>query len=158
MPTSLPALVAAKKSLTSAPTWVERGPMGLELTAPLEIDGVVIEGLSLRGRARKPLQDRELIFQLEYRHAQIAGGPCCRIEWRPLSAHNNKALGPRQFRHVLLTGSHHHPFDLNSAHSKEAVLRGELPIAIPINDDPKNYRALLGLVGKEFNIAAIQQI
>lgn len=158
MPTRLPTLVNATKSLGSVPTWVERGPTGLEFTVPLEIDGVVIEGLGLRGRACKPRADREVIFQLEYRHPQIVGGPCCRIEWRPLGAHSNKGLGPKQFRHKLLVGSHHHRFDLNWERSPEAVLRGDLPIAVPINDDPKGFRPLLAVVGKEFKIIKIQQI
>jgi hypothetical protein len=158
MPTELPGLISADKLLSIIPAWVERGPDGLEFTAPLEADGVVIEGLNLRGRARKSLIDREVIFQLEYHRPQIVGGPVCRIEWRPLNAHNNKGLGPKEWRHMLQTGSHHHRFDLNWARSPEACLRGDIPVAVPINDDPKNFRALLALVGKEFRVNKIQQI
>lgn len=158
MPTKLQNLVTAGKTLVTAPSWVERGPDGLEFLASMEIDGVVVEGLSLRGRARKSLPDREVVFQLEYRHAQIIGGPVCRIEWRPLSAHCNKALGPKELRHIVQEGSHHHRFDLNWQLSNDAVLRGDLPIAVPINDDPKSFRALLAIVGKEFRIKRIQLI
>jgi hypothetical protein len=158
MPTRIQGLVAARKSLSSVPSWVEYDPDGLQLRVPLEVDGVVIEGLTLRGRVRKQLENREAVFQLEYHHAQIIGGPVARIEWNPLSVHNNKGLGPKPFRHILQDGSHHHRFDLNWARSNEAVLRGELPIAVPLNPNPKNFRDLLGVVEKEFRIDAIQQI
>jgi hypothetical protein len=137
MPTRIAGLVAAEKSLIDVPAWVNRGADGLEFSVPLEIDGVTVEALTLRGRARKSLADRELAFQLEYHHASIIGGPVARIEWRPLNPHSNKGLGPKQFRHIIQTGSHHHCFDLNWQRSQEAVLQDSLPIAVPI-EDPGN--------------------
>jgi hypothetical protein len=153
----LPALVGAEKVLAAAPSWVQRGADTLDLTASLEIDDVAVEGLTLRGRARKPLPDREVIFQLEYRSHE-GGGPICRIEWRPLNKHNNKGIGPKQLQNVIQDGSHHHRFDLNWQRSPAAVLRGELPIAVPLDDDPTNFRALLAVVGKEFRIRRIQSV
>lgn len=158
MSAAVPALVTAEKELTVVPAWVDRGPLDLDFSAPLEADGVVFQGLTLRGRVRKALPDRGVTFQLEYHAPQIIGGPICRIEWRPLSAHSNKGLGPKPLRHVLQTESHHHRFEDNWKHSPEAVLRGDLPIAVPVNDDPKNFRELLALVGKEFRIRGIQRI
>jgi hypothetical protein len=67
-------------------------------------------------------------------------------------------LGPKEFQHILQTGSHHHRFDLNWARSPDAVLRGELPIAVPIENEPTSFRALLALVGKEFRIKKIQSV
>jgi hypothetical protein len=157
MEDDLPRLVGVKKALSVIPTWIERGPNGLGFVTSLEAEGVVIEGLTLRGRACKSMADREVIFQLEYHRAQIAGGPICRIEWRPLNGHNNRGLGPPEFRNIIQTGTHHHRFDLNWARSQTACLRGDLPIAVPL-DDPQNYRALLGVVQKEFTIEGMQQI
>jgi hypothetical protein len=153
----LPALVGAEKVLVITPAWIDREADALDLTAPLEIDGVAVEGLTLRGRARKPLADREVIFQLEYHAPEIVGGPVCRIEWRPLNKHNNKGLGPKEFQNVIQDGSHHHRFDLNWKRSEAAVLRGEIPIAIPI-EDPGSFRGLLAVVGKEFRIRRIQSV
>jgi hypothetical protein len=153
----LSALVGADKVLVVESTWVERGVDGLELTAPLEVNGVAVEGLTLRGRARKPLADREVIFQLEYHTSEVIGGPICRIEWRPLNKHNNRGLGPKELRNIIQDGSHHHRFDLNWERSQAAVLRGEIPIAVPF-DDPANFRALLAVVGKEFRIKRIQSV
>jgi hypothetical protein len=159
MPTKIAGLIAAEKDLIDVPAWNERGADGLDLSAPLEIDGVVVEGLTLRGRTRKPLQDRELIFQLEYRHSQIIGGPVSRIEWRPLNPHSNKGIGPKHLQHAIQDCSHLHPFDLNWERSQEAVLRGDLPIAVPLTEhwpEPENFRAFLAVVGKAFRIRNIQ--
>jgi hypothetical protein len=155
----LPALVAADKELAGEPAWRPgRGPDDLEMSVPLEIEGIVIEGLTLRGRVLKSLPDREVAFQLEYHGPRIIGGPICRIDWKPLGTHSNRGVGPKDLRHVLQKWSHHHRFDLNWARSEEGVLRGEIPIAVPLETDPKNFRDLLGVVGKEFKIARIQVI
>jgi hypothetical protein len=154
----LPALVGAEKVLVVPPAWLERGPGVLEMTAPLEMDGVAIEGLSLRGTARKSLADRQVIFQLEYHAADVIGGPICRIEWRPLNKHNNRGIGPKELRNIIQDGSHHHRFDLNWDRSQTDVLRGQLPIAVPLNIDPTSFRALLEVVGKEFRIRRIQSV
>lgn len=154
----LPALVSADKVLAATAAWVERGPGVLELSASLEVEGVAIEGLTLRGAARKPMQDRQVVFQLEYHAVGITGGPICRIEWRPLSAHNNRGIGPKELRNIVQTTSHHHRFDLNWDRSQAAILRGEIPIAVPLNPEPENFRALLAVVGKEFRIRRIQSV
>jgi len=157
MPDRIEALIAATKSLSDVPAWVLSGADDLGFTAPLEVDGVTVEGLTLRARARKSLADREVIFQLEYHHSQ-GGGPVARIEWNPLNAHSNKGLGPKHLRHLIQKGSHLHCFDLNWRHSQEGVLKGLLPIAIPINEEPQNFRALLGVVGTTFRINNAQLV
>ncbi len=157
MPDKIEGFVASEKTLIDVPAWIARGTDGLEFSASLEMGDVTIQGLTLRGRARRSLADREVAFQLEYHHAQIIGGAVARIEWRPLNPHSNKGLGPKHLRHIIQAGSHHHPFDLNWRQSRDSVLQGHLPIAVPF-DDPNNFRALLALVGKEFRIANIQLV
>ena len=75
-----------------------------------------------------------------------------------MNAHNNRGKGPRKWRFIELSGTHHHRFDLNWDHSQAAILRGELHIAVPLDPDPDNFRALLAVVGKEFRIKRIQSI
>ncbi len=77
----------------------------------------------------------------------------CRIEWRPLSAHNNKGLGPLAYQHLLQSGSHHHSFEINWAHCASQVRRGTLPLSVPIKDEPEDFGKLLALVGSEFKIS-----
>lgn len=158
MSLSLPELVDLEKELAVEPAWVERAADVLEFSSPLESDGVILEGLTLRGTARRSLADRMVMLQMEYHAPNIVGGSICRIEWRPLSGHNNKGLGPKPFRHVLQTGTHHHRFDLNWQRSPDAVQKGDLPIAVPIQNDPASFRALLALAGKEFRIKRIQLV
>jgi hypothetical protein len=158
MSSTLPVLISADKELSVVPTWRARGADDLEFSVPLEVDGVVLEGLTLRGRVRRSLPDREVVFQIEFHGPRIIGGAVCRIEWKPLSAHNNKGIGPKELRHLLQKGSHHHRFDLNWAWSQDAVLKGDMPIAVPLKEEPKNFRALLGVVGEEFRINRIQEV
>jgi hypothetical protein len=136
MAVDLPALVAAQKDIGAISAWIDRDADAIEFTVSLEANGVVIEGLTLRARGRKSLPDREIIFQLEYHAPQIIGGPICRIEWRPLSTHNNKGVGPKEWKYRIIRGTHHHRFDLNWKHSEAGCLRGDIPIAVPMDDPP----------------------
>src|SRR6476620_2471785 len=124
MPTRIEGLISANKALHGVPVWRERNRDALDFSVPLEIEGVTVEALTLRGHALKSIADRDLIFQLEYHHALIIGGPVARIEWHPLRPHSNRGLGPKEFRHIIQDKSHHHRFDLNWRHSKDGVLRG----------------------------------
>lgn len=79
----------------------------------------------------------------------------CRIEWRPLKPHDNKGLGPEEFRMRKITESHIHPFDLNWEHSPPQVRRGNLPIAVPICEAIDSYEEALAFVEKEFRIKGV---
>lgn len=111
-------------------------------------------------RAHLLMPDRALTAQIEYHpeHGPRKGGPICRIEWRPVKTHNNKGVGPEELRFLPQIGSHHHPFELNWTHSETRVRRGELPIAVPINDDPATYRQALAFVGNEFRIKGVENL
>lgn len=156
MPADLPELFNATKELPLAPQWAERDSERLVLVSPLEIRGVVIEGLWFRATAMIEMPDEAVTCQIEYHPPRGGvGGALCRIEWRPLSGHNNKGLGPPEHQHRLIRGSHHHRFDLNWGVAPKSVRRGNLPVAVPLNDDPADFETLLALVSKEFNIANI---
>ena len=75
-----------------------------------------------------------------------------RIEWKPISSHNNKNVGPVEFRFLNQSGSHHHPFALNWEHSASQVRRGALPIAVPIAPEP-TFEEVVALVGREFRVS-----
>jgi hypothetical protein len=97
MQVELPALVAAKKTLPITPVWRRTGTLDwIQATAPLDIDGVTVEGLRVRVTAKQGLSNENVTCQLEYLpspRGSVRGGPLWRIEWRPLSPHNNKGLG-----------------------------------------------------------------
>jgi len=159
MESEFPRLFRATKTLATTPSWEERDSQNLVLLTPLEVDGVVVEGLRLRGAAIRSMQDENVCFQLEYFTTRTkAGGPLARVEWRPLRGHNNKGNGPKALRHKLITGSHLHCFEENWKQSPAHVMRGELRVALEINPDPSNFRELLALIGREFRISNVQQV
>lgn len=152
MPINFTEVFEAQKALAIAPSWSPRNSEGLEIVCPLSIDGVIIQGLQFRATARVRLPDEMLTFQVEYHPDTEAGGPLARIEWRPMSPHNNKGVGPVEWQHKLITGCHHHPFAMNMEFAESEVKKGKLPVAIPLTESPANFPALLGFVGKEFRI------
>jgi hypothetical protein len=159
MPLDIETIFGSEKMLATAPTWQERDSEVLEVLCPLEIDGAAIEGLVFRMRTRKRIPDEIVTVQIEYHPANEPGGPLSRIEWRPLSSHNNKGLGPKQFRNRIITGCHYHPFQLNLKHAPDQMRRGgRLPIAIPMVTSPRNFDELLGFVKKEFRIINIEWV
>lgn len=153
----LEALFAADKLLAIAPVWGTRGDL-LEVICPLEIDGAVVEGLQFRLTARKSMQDEMVTAQVEYHPSDQAGGPLARIEWRPLSGHNNRGRGPRAWQNRLIDGCHHHRFDLNMKFAPKDINHGHLPIALSLEDSPKDFDSLLQFVHKEFRITNIQWV
>lgn len=156
----LPDISAATKLLPQFPEWKQRDKDWLFLVSPLDIDGVTVEGLQMRATALVALPDECVTFQIEYypRPSNVKGGPLCRIEWRPLKGHNNKNRGPVELRNVPQKCSHDHGFDLNWGEDPKAVRRGELPLAVPINQNPQDFEGLLAFVKKEFRISNVELI
>lgn len=155
----LPEIMAAEKLFASRPVWKHRDRGWLFATAPLKIEGVVMEGLKFRATALACRPDESLTFQIEYlptiRGAK--GGPLARIEWLPITPHNNKGVGPAELRFLDQTGSHNHSFDLNWEHSPSQVKKGALPISVPIFPEP-SFAEIVVLVAKEFRIGPVDWI
>jgi hypothetical protein len=158
MAENLEKLFSSEKLLAIAPSWEDVGGDVLEIVCPLQIDSTVIEGLQFRLTARKSMADEMVTAQIEYHPASESGGPLARIEWRPLSGHNNRGRGPKALQHRLIKGCHHHSFASNLKHATKELGRGPLPVAHPIDPSPANFDELLQLVSKEFRITNIQWI
>jgi hypothetical protein len=157
MALELLTLFQTEKLLAIEPNWVEQDSEGLMVLCPIEVDGVTIEGFQFRATARKRLPDEMLVFQIEYHPPAERGGPLARIEWKPLSSHNNKGNGPPKWRNQMIRGCHYHRFDLNLKYAPKALRQGaNLPIAVPLDDSPENFYGLLDLVKKEFRINNIE--
>jgi hypothetical protein len=156
MASDLVTLFQAEKVIAAAPDWVDRGAEELSVVVPLMVRDVVVEGLLFRAIARTHMPDEMVTFQVEYHPPMKVGGPLCRIEWRPLSGHNNKGLGPKEWRHKNITGCHHHSFDLNHRYAPNEMLKGVLPIALPLEVSPVNFSALLDFAKKELGIDNIE--
>lgn len=151
------AFVEQEKNLGIPIRWSRDGD-SLVFVAPLETEGITIEGLQLRGRTKTFYPERDVTFQLEYQGLTHKAEPLARIDWRPFHTHNNKGRGPEKFRFKQQTGSHHHCFAENWNSVFNQMLKHNLPIALPIDPEPQGFVELLAVVRKEFRITDVGAI
>lgn len=157
MAIDVPNIFASKKTLSVPGSWVERDGQRLMLVAALDIDGVTVEGLVLRGTALKDCPDEAVMFQLEFKHdPKRPDRAIDRVDWRPLHSHNNRGKGPNEHRYKLISGTHRHAFDLNWLKGEERMRKMNLPIAQPVNPDLVTYDNLIEFVRKCFRISPIE--
>jgi hypothetical protein len=156
MTLDIEAFFKADKTIPIPPDWFVLDSEWIGFACPLDVDGVTLAGFRLQAKAMLRQPDRHVVMQLEHLPPTDKGGAICRIEWRPFSGHNNKGNGPANLRFKDILTSHLHPFDLNWRECEKSVRRGQLPIALPLDPDPPNYREFLALVGIEFRIENIQ--
>lgn len=153
MPDTLREIIAAEKLIASPAEWTKKGHrLGLKL--PLEIDGLIEEGLFLRATAIENMPDREMVFQLEYHGVRIAGdtGPLQRLEWNTLRPHNNKGKGPPELRFMDQFPTHVHLFEDNWNEVSGALKGDNLPIARPVSQPIQSLTECLDFVGNLFRI------
>jgi hypothetical protein len=148
----LAGLYLGIKRLPASVGWIEKDFENLVLVSPVEIDGVVVEGLRFRLTAMRSMPEEAVTCQLEYHERRRVGGPFCRVDWRPIHRHDNRAIGPPELRHRRFTGSHHHGFNINWTYAAAMVRRGNLPIVIPLDSEPQNFSELIAFLGKELRI------
>lgn len=150
----------AEKLLPLQPLWMKEANDRLALVSPLDVDGITLEGLRLRVTAIVTRIDECVTAQVEYvpPKRDVRGGALARIEWKPLKGHNNKNVGPLELRNIVQYGSHHHSFDLNWNQQAAKLRSGNLPISVPLDPDPINFKALVDLIGQEFRIRNIDWI
>ncbi|WP_310498330.1 hypothetical protein [Sandarakinorhabdus sp.] len=153
MPDTLHELVKAEKLIAAASEWTRKGRR-LELKLPLEIDGLIEEGLFLRASALERLPDREVVFQLEYHGVRIPGegGPLARVEWNSIRPHNNKGIGPPELRFLEQSPSHMHLFEDNWSDTTGALRGDNLPVARPVPQPIQGFDECLRFVGSLFRI------
>lgn len=159
MADTLHDLVAAEKLIAAPADWTKKGRR-LELKLPLEIQGVIEEGLFFRGCALEHLPDREVMFQLEYHGVRIPGGtgPLMRMEWNSLRPHNNKGRGPLEFRFLDQHPSHVHSFEDNWNEYLGALMKDNLPIARPISEAIQEFADCVKFAGNLFRIINIDVV
>lgn len=129
----------------------------LRIVSPLEVDGVIQEGFRFHGKTLIDTPDRNVTFVLSYTDARSSdkGVTIAKAEWEPISSHNNKGLGPQEFRHRIQTCSHVHCFDDNVILKGDIWLKRKLPVALPIEPPPQTFRDFLEFVGERFKIPNI---
>jgi hypothetical protein len=159
MAETLRELVISDKSIAAPTDWAQTGRC-LELKLPLEVDGLIEEQFFFRATALAHLPDQQVAFQLEYHGIRIPGGtgPLCRLEWEPKGTHNNKGRGPAHLRFIDQVGTHFHPFEENWSDEDGALLRDNLPIAVPVLLPIQGFRECLAHVGNLFRINNIDVV
>jgi hypothetical protein len=150
-------IFAETKTIPVMAEWVVGDAGALTWLAPLAVGGATVSGLRLRVRAMKHEPQAAVTAQLEYIPAG-KGGSLDRIDWRPVHRHNNKGIGPDQYKFITQNGSHHHQFALNVKDNGLAMRKGNLPIAIPIASDPVNFDELLDFIGRTYNIDGVANL
>lgn len=158
MAADLRELFEAQKDLAVKPQWVATDSAWFNLDAALDVDGVTVEGLELRGGAGQALPDRAVRFQLQYHPARGPCVPLCRVEWRPLAPHTNPNKGPEHLRLLKVDGTHIHGFENNYLEGEGRMISGNLPLAEVLNPDPKSFQELLDVAGKLLRINGMEQI
>lgn len=157
MHADLKALAESEKTIVIFRDWIVLSDGWMEFISPLDIDGVTISGLQVRVKAKKDLPDENVVAQLECIGKKNKHEPLARAEWRPLSGHNNKGKGPPELQYTQIEGSHHHPFELNFDAISNAMLRPNLPIAIP-NQDIDSYVEFLDFCAQCFKIGNMTSV
>lgn len=162
MPGLYHPLVENWKSLIAPVSWSapDSKDQHIGFLAPLDIDGVTIAELALRGGAYDDLVDRAVTLQLEIGHSGLRGRiPLIRLDWRPISpVHKNPNKGPIEHRRKVVFGTHRHPFEANWIENEQRMLMGNLPVAIEISPDIQSFSDFLDYAKILFRINNIDQI
>ena len=148
----LPAFVGSLKTIPSRKDWPSAVSHDLSWRSVLDIDDVTVAGLQLRVEAHELLEDEAVRVQLEYHPPRGKCEPLARVEWRPLSYHNNKHRGPTELRLRPFRSTHVHPFEFNWLEAENRMLTGNLPIALPLQD-VDSYKDFLDICGGILNIS-----
>lgn len=145
------------KAVSIMTGWQEHDSGRLSIVIPLEdSDGVTLEGMQLRGRAKKSLPDSDVSFQLELHAARMKSPIIERIDWRPRGTHRNPNNGRHtDLRRKIVLGSHVHPFERNYMQETD-TMRRHMPWAEPLAAEPANFSDLLAVVGARFRIDGLQ--
>lgn len=147
-----------EKLVAGSPSWsdAEGADKRTKLVAPLLLNGRVLRGLELIGRASIEVRNADLSFQLIYlpTNNRRDAVQMARVDWRPKTPHGNDH--PRTPAHLLgdITGTHHHSFELNWSETNGAPLKW-LPIAEEISPDFQSFAELIDGVGQLFRISNI---
>ena len=149
------------KSLVSPVSWPPADSNGyMEFVVPLSVDGVTVEGLSLRGACYESHANESVMLQIEVGKPGIRTRiPLSRVDWRPLNGpHRNPRSGNSEYSGLVIGGSHYHPFDLNWVNANLTMRSGNLPFAIEILPDFQSFAEMVDFVEKRFKINKLGQI
>lgn len=153
---SLLELISANKELPFAPSWTtEAGREFSQLVSPVDVDGLTIQGARFGAKAHIYRHDQCVSFRLDTIIPEMSGKytPLIRFDWLPGAAHNNAGRGPEHLKFQQFDCSHIHTYEWNWKAGKP--LKGNMPIAVPIDELLLNYQDALAYTEKLFRIKGV---
>lgn len=155
MPFTHAEILEAQKQVRPLRAWLPADESGIiRWRSALSIEGATVEGLFLHGRATASEPGRDVSFMLEHSPAGQKKRTIDRLDWRPITGHSNRMIGPAEFRLMIIEGSHRHSFYENL--TSDGVLReGNLPIAVPILDPLETFGAFIAFVEKTYKVEGL---
>ena len=152
---------SSAKKFSQRPVWTYGGVNNDKwlLRTPLAIDYVTVEGLYLDGWCFVKDVERCVTFNLLFFPPSGLSGPIARIDWLPTHNHKNygRINGEWKWKEMVRL-THAHSFDLNKKYGWGGMVDKNLPIALPVQEDLNDFRALLGYIGGIWNINETQSI
>lgn len=151
----------SEKSLIGSPKWTTAdGPDAkMKLVASLMVEGRILQGLELVGRAHADLRNKDSSFTLVYfpTDNRRDAVQMARVDWRPKTPHTNEHKNtPPELLGVECPSDHHHPFDRNWSKGTGRPLKA-LPIAEPIWPEYDTFEDFVDGVGRFFRITNIRK-
>ncbi len=157
------AMLRAKKDLLlEGIDWQKRPRAGgfeaLDFVAPVAVDGVVRNGLSVRITCRSDLCDCDVHAHLQiYVPAISADANVQRVEWRPNSRHTNDGKAPAALRFKTFT-DRWHEFSLNRRLGIGALRQTVPMIAQDLPRPIADFNELLEFLGEVWNVEGVVRI
>lgn len=150
----------SSKTFSSPPSWHYDGREQEKwvMSVPLEIDYVTVEGLYLDGWCFTNAPESSVTFSLLYRPATGLSGPIARLDWRPVHSHKNGGRVAGDWKWKSIETTHLHGYDMNRSMGWARMVQNNLPIALPVDEDLRDFRALLGYSGRIWNISDMQRV
>ncbi len=150
----------------NAPKYLLNDPQLMEvndrllLVSSLFSQNVAFEGYQFRIKVSKKKPNQSATIQMERQFKNIKKFfPFIRLEWNPSNTHTNPScIKPDELANMrIIHKSHiHHP-DENFWQNKSLQL-GIVKIAKPLDKNPENWKTLMELTGKIFNITNLVKI
>ena len=149
----------ADKKLPFAPGWAtEAGREFARLVSPIDVDGVTMEGARFGASAHLYRPDQRVSFRLEMIVTSVSNTytPLARFDWLPMAAHNNRGRGPDHLKFIQFDETHLHPYEWNWV--KGEPLKGNMPVAVPIDASLPKYQDALDFIEKLFKIKGVSRL
>lgn len=153
---SFPTLVNATKQIAQFPGWQDAEPETgyMWFDAPIDIAGVVQDGVFLHGGCYRYAPEKHVTFEL---FARSQSGrrkiPLNRVDWRSLNGgHSNPRRPGSPVSGLRVSATHFHDFELNWIPLESRMRGRDLSQARNIDEELQSFESLREFVRRSFRI------